>query len=475
MSTRIDSNRAGRGMGGKSALIVILGLAVAIPVSFGLMPGRPLVVKDPGIHTGLPTGLGSSLQHLTSGQTTVFNDGQSNFSGATSVFNVPNTVGVPNSTGGLGPRFNSNQCSSCHGYPVTGGTGGIPSSATTNNLFSVYQLSGATNTMPSFETNPGPTLVARFPFMSDGVTPDGTVHQLFTITGRSDAPNCTISQPTYPTNTAYRQPMEVIGDGFLEIIQNSTITANAAAECAQTLFPGICGVPAVDPHDGTIDRFGWKAQWRGLTLAAAEELSVQMGVTNEFFPTELDQTKGCGDINAVPESASTYNDTLSPTDKYVGDPERMGLFMRFLAAPQPFTFNPSAQTGKQQFVADGCSECHTVSYTTPLLSAVTQLGNTTVNLYSDLLLHHMGACLADNVIQGTAQGDMFRTPPLWGTSKRMYFLHDGRETDLLKVIQVDHACAGNSQYPASEAIPSVNAFNADTLNQQNILNFLRDL
>jgi CxxC motif-containing protein (DUF1111 family) len=62
------------------------------------------------------------------------------------------------------------------------------------------------------------------------------------------------------------------------------------------------------------------------------------------------------------------------------------------------------------------------------------LQNVQANLYSDLLLHHMGSGLADNVTQGLAEGDMFRTTPLWGIGQRMFFLHDGRTSDLLDTI-----------------------------------------
>ena len=67
----------------------------------------------------------------------------------------------------------------------------------------------------------------------------------------------------------------------------------------------------------------------------------------------------------------------------------------------------------------------------------------TVNLFSDLLVHHMGATMADNVIQGAAGPDEFRTTPLWGLGQRLYFLHDGRTSDLMVAIQ-DHFSAEHS-------------------------------
>ena len=75
------------------------------------------------------------------------------------------------------------------------------------------------------------------------------------------------------------------------------------------------------------------------------------------------------------------------------------------------------------------------------------LSNVQANLYSDLLLHHMGPSLADNMSQGVAGGDEFRTAPLWGLGQRIFFLHDGRTSDLVQTIQA-HASSGNRTYPS---------------------------
>ncbi len=103
------------------------------------------------------------------------------------------------------------------------------------------------------------------------------------------------------------------------------------------------------------------------------------------------------------------------------------------------------------------------------------LSNIQANLYSDLLLHHMGPNLADNVGQGAADGDEFRTAPLWGLGQRIFFLHDGRTADLVQTIQA-HGSNGNRQYPSSEANGVVNNYNhLSTSQQQDLLNFLRSL
>ena len=81
----------------------------------------------------------------------------------------------------------------------------------------------------------------------------------------------------------------------------------------------------------------------------------------------------------------------------------------------------------------------------------------------------MGTRLADNVSQGGAGGDQFRTPPLWGLGQRIFFLHDGRTSNMITAIQ-QHASSG------SEANAVINNFNALSASQkQDLLNFLRSL
>jgi CxxC motif-containing protein (DUF1111 family) len=101
--------------------------------------------------------------------------------------------------------------------------------------------------------------------------------------------------------------------------------------------------------------------------------------------------------------------------------------------------------------------------------------NKPARLYSDLLLHNMGPGLADDISQGRAAGDEFRTAPLWGLGQRIFLLHDGRTTDLMTAIQA-HSSAGNSKYRGSEANNSIDVFNRlSTQSKQDILNFLRSL
>jgi CxxC motif-containing protein (DUF1111 family) len=116
---------------------------------------------------------------------------------------------------------------------------------------------------------------------------------------------------------------------------------------------------------------------------------------------------------------------------------------------------------------------------TATATEIAALQNKPVNLFSDLLVHHMGPGLADRITQGIAQGDMFRTTPLWGVGQRIFFLHDGRTSDLLQTILAHDSSfgePGTSAFPPSEAKGVIDAFRSlSRAEEQSVLDFLRAL
>jgi hypothetical protein len=440
---------------------------------------------DPGPRGGLP-GAGKVYNNLTADQ-------QASEPGLH--FNETNLVagGDNFKEVGLGAGFNSNSCDSCHAQPAVGGSSILP-----NPLFGVYQAFGAKNIMPFFELSNGPTVVARFPYQSDLVTPDGSVHEMFVITGRSDAGTCNIQQPNFnqasaQNNLIMRQVTPVFGSGLVEIIKDADILANMNANLTQKQALGISGMPNTNVDDGSINRFGWKAQHRSVFAFSGEAYLVEEGISNEFSPNKLNETAGCTPPfplgpphgqgpKGVPDDRTSYpsGSNLDEVNGvgFTSDLPRFSAFMRFLAPAIPGAcpggVAASCTNGAAQFASVGCVLCHTQSFTTPP-AAIAALSNFQANLYSDLLVHHVGPCLADNITQGQAAGDQFRTAPLWGVGQRNFFMHDGRTNNIVTAIQ-DHFCVANSQYPASEANAVVNNFNALTLgNQQDLINFLRSL
>jgi CxxC motif-containing protein (DUF1111 family) len=339
----------------------------------------------------------------------------------------------------------------------------------------VATKNGATNKVPFFITIDGPIREARFRFKLDG-SRDGMVHNLFTIAGRTDALGCTLSQPDFKAEAArqnliFRIPNPLFGAGLIEAIPDATIIRNRNANRELKEFLGIDGHPNTSGNDGTITRFGWKAQNKSLELFAGEAYNVEQGITNELFPTERDETPSCL-FNATPENRTGFEAT-KPTD-VPSDVVRFAIFIRFLAPPTPIPDTPSIAKGRALFNEIGCALCHTPSLHTAK-SAPAALSEKPVPLYSDLLVHKMGPGLADQIIQGNAAPDEFRTAPLWGLGQRIFFLHDGRTKDLLEAIRV-HASPRDKQFPPSEANKVIAIF--DRLKEsekQDLLNFLRGL
>jgi CxxC motif-containing protein (DUF1111 family) len=338
-----------------------------------------------------------------------------------------------------------------------------------NPQVAVATLFGAQNAIPPFIQQSGPVRVVRFQRHADG-TPDGGVHDLFVISGRSDAVGCKIAQPDFATavaqnNTSFRIPTPLFGAGLVESIPDAAIVANLAANGAAKTALGISGRVNRNGNDGTITRYGWKAQNKSPLLFAGEAYNVEQGVTNELFPTERDETPGCA-FNAAPEDFT--NLTATTTTATMSDVVAFAEFMRYLAPPPPPQLNASAQRGSQVFAQIGCILCHTQTLQTGNTGSAA-LSNRPVQLFSDLAIHNMGQGLNDNITQGLAQGSDWRTAPLWGLGGRLFFLHDGRAADIPTAIEA-HSSAG------SEATQVVNGYNALNAQQkQDLLNFLKSL
>jgi len=433
-----------------------------------LIAGTAYAQSDPGPRPG-PPGAGRPLPGLTTAEMAFFNEGANRFREIDSVSGTE-----PGATGsGLGPRFNMNTCAGCHAQPAPGGSSPSPSSqqnAHVNPQIAVATEYGAKNTIPSFIQPNGPVRVVRFARNADG-TPDGGVHNLFVISGRSDATGCSIVQPDFNSaleqnNAFFRIPTPVYGAGLIESIPDAAILANLAANGPLKQQLGILGRVNRSANDGTVTRFGWKAQNKSLLLFGGEAYNVEQGVTNELFPTERDETPGCA-TNPTPEDQTNFT-AATPTAS-MSDVTGFAQFMRYLAPPQPAPpGDPSAARGSQVFAQIGCVLCHTPSLQTGNASSAA-LSRQNVPIYSDLALHNMGQGLADGINQGLAQGGDWRTAPLWGLGQRIFFLHDGRAPDLAAAIEA-HASQGSE---AAQVIGGYNALPAQA--KQDLIDFLRSL
>ena len=456
--------------------------------------GTAFAQTDPGVQSGnrgTGAALSSVLSNSPSGILSFFTDGQKRFQDVESVSN--------SSTGnnGLGPRFNSTSCSSCHAQPAVGGTG-----AATNPQFSFTSNGTAPrDTTPSFVTATGPTLEARFPFFfnSNGTpnynSPNGGVETLFTVSGRSDAGTCSLPQPSFATaqstgNIIFRIPTPTFGTGLIENLDDSTLLSNTNNN--NNNYLGISGTLNHNGNDGTVTRFGWKAQNKSLHIFSGEAYNVEMGISNLLFtqdrPLPGEDGGGGTGLTGLPSNClnlggsgypeDTANPAATPDSAVLDDVSAFANFMRSLAPPPTGSVVLNGSTvsssqisaGASLFSSIGCATCHNPTVgTTQASNFTSSLNRAPVNAYSDIEIHHMGSGLADNVSQGGAGGDQFRTAPLWGLGQRIFLLHDGRTTNLITAIE-------NHEGNGSEANTVESNFdNLTTTQQQQLLDFLRSL
>ncbi len=452
----------------------IILVAAILAASAAAAQSWPQGASDPGIRNDGLAGAGGPLPSLPDPLTQSFLSGQTIFEEVDAVAD------------GLGPTINLNSCAACHVNPAIGGT-----SPATNNpqvSFFMQSLNHTTNSLPFFITPNGPVREARFPS-------DGGVHDVFTIAGMTGAAACQIAQPNFAqaqanNNLIFRIPTPLFGAGLIEQITDSTIVANLASPSTRNqkwvmgikgrpniVLSGntVSGQPNLNGNDGTVSRFGWKAQNKSLLLFAGEAYNVEMGISNELFQSERNETPAC-------QFATTPNGTTNPQLTglaILSDIEQFAAFMRLLAPPVPSTTLPGGATsiasGAAVFNQTGCGLCHTPSLPTTSNSTIAALGGQVANLFSDIALHHMGPGLADGITQGQAGPDEFRTAPLWGLGKRAFFLHDGRTSDLVVAIH-QHRSGPSATTAASEANAIINKFDMlPATSQQDLLNFLRSL
>jgi len=429
--------------------------------------------RDPGVRFG-PADAGEPIAGLTANELRFFELGKEDFEEREDVAD------------GMGPRMNLDGCGTCHSQPAIGGTSPAVNPQV---AFADAATPSQLPAVAAFIRENGPIREVRLVRNPDG-TPDGGVTNTFTITGREGADGCNLRQHNFDReidnrNIIFRIPTPVFGAGLIEQIQDATILANQAANSSQKRDLGIRGRPNIsvsgraisgvtnrNGNDGTITRFGWKAQNVSLLLFSGEAYNVEMGITSELFQNEREQDPAC-QFATVPNDTQDFAnaDPVKLTSSPIAI-QNFANFQRFLAPPTPSSDTPGGATsiarGKSQFVSVGCALCHTPTLKTGN-STVAALRNKDVNLFSDLLVHDMGVGLADGVSQGQAGPREFRTSPLWGLGKRIFFLHDGRTSDLEVAIQA-HRSDG------SEANAVVRNFNNLRESQkQDVLNFLRSL
>lgn len=358
-----------------------------------------------------------------------------------------NWVTAPSSTtlrDGIGPLMNARSCSGCHfkdgrGFPPADGI-------TMNSMLLRLSIPGSDEHGADL---PEPTYGGQFqPIAIQGVAAEGSTRIDYTeIAGTfPDGEAYSLRKPLYIIeNLNYgtmrqdvlvspRVAPQMIGMGLLEAIDESDILANADEEDRNG--DGISGranyVWSYENATLMLGRFGWKANQPTISQQVAGAFQGDLGITSPVFTTHGFTT------------AQSYLDTL-PNG---GNPEiaekefqDVVFYSRVLAVPAQRNYSSlSVKGGRSLFTQAKCNSCHIESMKTGNSSPIAALHNQRIYPYTDLLLHDMGDALADGRPDYKANGNEWRTPPLWGiglfhtVNGHTMYLHDGRARSLQEAI-----------------------------------------
>jgi CxxC motif-containing protein (DUF1111 family) len=307
---------------------------------------------------------------------------------------------------GLGPLYNARSCAECHQNPVTGGGSQVAE-------FRIGHRDRRGNFVnPNITINRGQTVVPSRSLVNDRAI-------------------CAEAQERAPGGEnirTFRMSLNVLGDGFVEAVDDNTLKAIAAAQPGQSggrIRGEFILVPVAEaPGTTRVGRFGWKDQHASLLSFAGDAYLNEQGITSRLNPT--DTTTVC-------------KTTEDPEDEE-NDIDQFATFMRGTKAPPVDAIllaTSDAQAGQQVFTKLGCSTCHVASITTVPPGTVLNggtftvpdaLGSKVIHPFSDFLLHNIGT--GDGIVQNGPQdtANKMRTAPLWGMRTRDRLMHDGLST-----------------------------------------------
>ena len=253
-----------------------------------------------------------------------------------------------------------------------------------------------------------------------------------------------------PAVVSLRAAQPMLGTGLLEAIPEAQILARVRSAPDSDGVRGVANF-VFDPESGAVrlGRFGWKASKASLRHQTAAALLADMAVTSPVYRSRACHTDpaGCKGAAAQPGISEADLQMITQYLALVAVPAQRSIASGFPQGVAPLDEHrvDAAQVAAGARLFDGmrCVACHTAQMTTGGGHLLAELRNQTIAPYSDLLLHDMGAGLADNLVEGQAGGSMWRTAPLWGigyTDKVMGgagnvgYLHDGRARNLTEAI-----------------------------------------
>ncbi|RJG42612.1 di-heme oxidoreductase family protein [Motilimonas pumila] len=353
---------------------------------------------------------------------------------------------------GLGPLFNTNACQGCH---IKDGRGKPREEGDSNAVSMLVRLSIPATTPEQKATLvqqgviPEPVYGGQLQDMSiPGVAPEGQINISYTeqLVTFADGTEVSLRQPKLTIEKLNYGPMHpdvmmsarvapvMIGLGLLETISEADLLAHADPEDSNK--DGISGkanrVWNTAENKSTIGRFGWKAGQPTLMQQNAGAFAGDMGLTSSFNLAD-DCTPAQKECLAAPHGGK--HEASEKVLKFVE------FYTQHLAVPARRNMkDPQVQQGQALFQQAQCQSCHVASYTTAKRDALPALSEQVIYPYSDLLLHDMGPGLADNRPEFLANGQEWRTPPLWGlgylqeVNGHTFLLHDGRARNIMEAI-----------------------------------------
>jgi CxxC motif-containing protein (DUF1111 family) len=321
-------------------------------------------------------------------------------------------------TSGLGPVFNARACADCHQNPVSGGA----------SQFTEARV-GHKDASGNFVN---PTVL-----IDDG---QSTIAGRSIINDRALVPEAQEHVPTTETIHALRAALNLLGDGFVEAIDDATLqqlAANQPAVSGGRIHGEVIEVPVLEaPGQVRVGRFGWKDQHSSLLSFIGDAYLNEMGVTNRLRPKDV---TSIGKITADPEDV--------PDGIGMADIDHFAQFVRGTKVPPrdpALAASADGRAGQALFERLGCATCHVESITTAPPGTVINggaftvpdaLGNKIIHPFSDFLLHDIET--GDGIVQAGPQdtADKLRTAPLWGLRMRPRYMHDLRSPTLQNAIE----------------------------------------
>jgi CxxC motif-containing protein (DUF1111 family) len=353
---------------------------------------------------------------------------------------------------GLGPVYNAQSCAECHQNPVTGGISQITE-------FRAGHLDGFGN----FVDAPGGSLIN-----------DRAINARIQERRPSSAENI----------FTFRTSLNVLGDGFVEAVSNTTLQNLANAQPGQSgnqIAGQLVAVPVAEAGGATrFGRFGWKNQQASLLSFASDAYLNEQGITNRFNLTENTSLgNSVAAFDPVPDNQPcASNASVNCGEDPEEDINAFAEFMRSSKAPPRDSFGLNATdvaAGDSLFNQIGCAICHTRNITTApagtlinggAFTVPAALGNKVIHPLGDFLLHDVGT--GDGIVQngGQSTANKLRTAPLWGMRTRGRLMHDGETTNRTEAI-LRHA---------GEATGVINNFrNLSTTQRNQVVTFLQSL